>query len=173
MAMNNNVVQFGHQRNNLGTAFFVFIIIFKIFYGIGNFVLGLAPDLIMDYFDFGDIDYMDDYSFWVFVALGVLFIAQIAVSFLVLFKPLFFEKNALLKGSPFILTIVLSIFEWIFLYSLVTMAAVSTFSAIVDIFTFVVFAVKPTNALARKLRPFKTLDVKEEEANPRKVIIPV
>lgn len=155
----NKDLQFGPQtkRNYLGTGFFVFIILFKLIWGIGNFVIGFAPDFIMEYFEMEVYyDYADFTSFYIFLALGVLFIAQTIVSVLAIWRADFFEKNAGWKGSPFILTIVLVVFEWMFTFSIIMMASVSTLSAILDIFTFAIFMVEPTNILARKLRPFKT-----------------
>jgi MFS family permease len=155
----NKDFQFGPKtkRNYVGTAFFVFVILFKLIFGIGNFVLGFAPDFIMEYFEM-EVYYdlgADLTPFYIFLALGVLFIAQIIVSVMAIWRADFFDKNPGWKGSPFILTIVLVIFEWMFTSSIVMMAAVSTLSAILDIFTFVIFMVEPSNLLARKLRPFK------------------
>ena len=152
-------LQFGPKpkRNYLGTGFFVFIILFKLLWGTGNFVLGFAPEFIMEYFEMDYYYDSADYTaFYIFLALGVLFIAQIVVSVLAIWKADFFEKNPGWKGSPFILAIVLIVFEWLFTYSIIAMAVVSTFSSFLDIFTFLIFLVKPTNWLARHLRPFKS-----------------
>lgn len=152
-------LQFGPEpiRNYVGTGFFVFVVLFKIIWGMGNFVIGFAPDFIMDYFE---IEYYSDYAdytaFYVFLALGILFIAQVIVSVMAIWRVDFFEMRAGWKGSPFILTVVLVVFEWLFTYSIVMMAAVSTFSAILDIFTFIIFLVEPANWLARNFRPFKS-----------------
>ena len=89
-------LQFGPKpkRNYLGTGFFVFIILFKILWGTGNFVLGFAPEFIMEYFEMDNYYDSADYTaFYIFLALGVLFIAQIVVSVLAIWRADFFEKN--------------------------------------------------------------------------------
>ena len=128
-------LQFGPtpKRNYVGTGFFVFLILFKIIWGTGNFVLGFAPEFIMDYFEMDYYDTGDYTSFYIFLALGILFIAQVVVSVLAIWRADFFDKHSGWKGSPFILTIVLIIFEWLFTYSIIAMAVVSTFSSFIDV----------------------------------------
>jgi hypothetical protein len=170
-------LQFGPEpkRNYVGTAFFVFVILFKIFWGMGNFVLGFAPDFIMDYFELELYTDLADYTaFYVFLALGILFIAQIIVSVLAIWRVDFFEQRSGWKGAPFILTLVLVVFEWLFTYSIFTMAAISTFSAFLDLFTFVIFLVTPENWIAKNLRPFASKEqeeTREGEVNaPQKTV---
>src|ERR1044071_8734570 len=106
----NQDLQFGPtpERNYVGTGFFVFLILFKLVWGIGNFVIGFAPDFIMDYFELEFFFDAADYTaFYIFLALGVLFVAQIVVAVLAIWRASFFERHPGWKGSPYILTIVL------------------------------------------------------------------
>jgi hypothetical protein len=160
------------KRNNIGTGFFILIILLKLIWGSGNVVIGLAPDYLMDYFEMeASLYIVDETSYYSFLALGIILIAQVVVSVLAIWKPDFFDKNSGWKGSPFILSLVVGIFVWVFTYS--GMALISNSSSILDIFVFSIFLVKPTSWLARHLRPFKP-EVQEESigsaAYPQKPI---
>lgn len=174
MAKDVSTSQWGHKRNMKGTVFFVCVLLYKLFHGGFFFFRTFAPDFWLDYFDMQLEGYDFDWTFYLFLLIGLVCIAQIIITIIALVKPLFFQAGAKLKGIPFLLNLILALAQIFLFPALMMYTAFSAIGLIIDIVVTLTFYMKPTSSICKLLHPFSVTPNEEERnktsSSPRKEI---